>query len=164
MQTSRRTETRSRNQGGDPMVRDVSAEHLGTALRRRWWAPLVGLILGLGIALGLAASEPPQYESVTTMMVHAGADDDTAAERLARTADVLLAVGDDAARIAAGFDAAGGAGVSTTTAGRAEAADWLRHNVSAADVVLVKASRGAALELIADDLLTGSGKEGRRTR
>ena len=83
MQTSRRTEARSRNQGGDPMVRDVSAEHLGTALRRRWWAPLVGLILGLGIALGLAASEPPQYESVTTMMVHAGADDDTAAERLA---------------------------------------------------------------------------------
>ena len=83
MQTSRRTEARARNQGGDPMVRDVSAEQLGTALRRRWWAPLVGLILGLGIALGLAASEPPQYESVTTMMVHAGADDDTAAERLA---------------------------------------------------------------------------------
>jgi UDP-N-acetylmuramoyl-tripeptide--D-alanyl-D-alanine ligase len=54
--------------------------------------------------------------------------------------------------------------VSITTAGRDAAADWLRHNVSAADVVLVKASRGAALELIADDLLSGSGKEGRRTR
>jgi UDP-N-acetylmuramoyl-tripeptide--D-alanyl-D-alanine ligase len=73
--------------------------------------------------------------------------------------DVLVAVGDDAARIAEGFAAVGGGGVSRTTAGRDEAADWLRHNVSAADVVLVKASRGAALELIADDL-TGSGKEG----
>jgi UDP-N-acetylmuramoyl-tripeptide--D-alanyl-D-alanine ligase len=68
-------------------------------------------------------------------------------------------VGAYAARIAEGFAAVGGGGVSRTTAGRDEAADWLRHNVSAADVVLVKASRGAALELIADDL-TGSGKEG----
>lgn len=77
--------------------------------------------------------------------------------------DVLLAVGDDAAGISRGFDAAGGGGVTITTAGRDEAVDWLRHNVSAADVVLVKASRGAALELIADDLLTGSGKEGTTT-
>jgi UDP-N-acetylmuramoyl-tripeptide--D-alanyl-D-alanine ligase len=74
--------------------------------------------------------------------------------------DVLVAVGGDAAGISAGFDAVGGGGVTITTAGRDEAADWLRHNVSAADVVLVKASRGAALELIADDLLSGSGKEG----
>lgn len=73
--------------------------------------------------------------------------------------DVLLVVGDEAAGIAEGFASVGGGGVSTTTAGRDEAADWLRHNVSAADVVLVKASRGAALELIADDLI-GCGKEG----
>lgn len=77
--------------------------------------------------------------------------------------DVLLAVGDDAAGISQGFDAVGGGGVTITTAGRDEAVDWLRHNVSAADVVLVKASRGAALELIADDLLTGGGKEGTTT-
>ena len=74
--------------------------------------------------------------------------------------DVLLAVGDDATDISRGFRGAAGGGVTITTAGRDEAVDWLRHNVSAADVVLVKASRGAALELIADDLLTGSGKEG----
>jgi UDP-N-acetylmuramoyl-tripeptide--D-alanyl-D-alanine ligase len=43
--------------------------------------------------------------------------------------------------------------------GRDAAVEWLRHNVSAADVVLVKASRGAALELIADDLID----QGRRT-
>jgi UDP-N-acetylmuramoyl-tripeptide--D-alanyl-D-alanine ligase len=77
--------------------------------------------------------------------------------------DVLLAVGDDAAGISHGFDAVGGGGVTITTAGRDEAVAWLRHNVSAADVVLVKASRGAALELIADDLLTGGGKEGTTT-
>jgi UDP-N-acetylmuramoyl-tripeptide--D-alanyl-D-alanine ligase len=77
--------------------------------------------------------------------------------------DVLIAVGDDAAGISRGFDAVGGGGVSITTAGRDEAVAWLRHNVSAADVVLVKASRGAALELIADDLLTGIGKEGTTT-
>ncbi len=80
--------------------------------------------------------------------------------------DVLVTVGEAAAAMAAGFDDSGSAGVAIPTAGRAAAADWLRHNVSAADVVLVKASRGAALEVVADDLLTDSGtsNEGRRTR
>jgi UDP-N-acetylmuramoyl-tripeptide--D-alanyl-D-alanine ligase len=78
--------------------------------------------------------------------------------------DVLVAVGPDAAAIAEGFRAGGTGGVTIPTAGRDEAVDWLRHNVSAADVVLVKASRGAALELIADDLLTRGGNEGSTTR
>ena len=77
--------------------------------------------------------------------------------------DLLVTVGPAAAACAQGFEASGSGGVAVVTAGREEAADWLRHNVSAADVVLVKASRGAALELIADDLLTGSGKEGSST-
>ena len=77
--------------------------------------------------------------------------------------DLLVTVGPAADAIAQGFEAAGAGGVTLTTAGRDAAVEWLRHNVSAADVVLVKASRGAALELIADDLLTGSGKEGRST-
>ncbi len=67
--------------------------------------------------------------------------------------DLLVTVGPAADAIRHGFEAAGGGGVVIATAGRDAAADWLRHNVSAADVVLVKASRGAALELIADDLL-----------
>ncbi|MCW2739038.1 UDP-N-acetylmuramoyl-tripeptide--D-alanyl-D-alanine ligase, partial [Nocardioides sp.] len=67
--------------------------------------------------------------------------------------DVLVAVGPAAAAVARGYEDAGQRGTAVTTAGRDAAADWLRHNVSAADVVLVKASRGAALELIADDLL-----------
>jgi UDP-N-acetylmuramoyl-tripeptide--D-alanyl-D-alanine ligase len=78
--------------------------------------------------------------------------------------DVLVAVGPGAAAIAEGFRAGGTGGVTIPTAGRDEAVDWLRHNVSAADVVLVKASRGAALELIADDLLTRGGNEGSTTR
>ncbi|GAA1920047.1 UDP-N-acetylmuramoyl-tripeptide--D-alanyl-D-alanine ligase [Nocardioides hwasunensis] len=76
--------------------------------------------------------------------------------------DLLVTVGAGAGRIADGFDDVGGGGVSIPTAGRDAAVTWLRHNVSAADVVLVKASRGAALELIAEDLLAQSGTEGRR--
>ena len=40
------------------------------------------------------------------------------------------------------------------TAGRAEATAWLRNNATADDVVLVKASRGAALDQVAADLLS----------
>ena len=40
----------------------------------------------------------------------------------------------------------GWAGEAVVTAGRDEAVAWVRENVSAGDVVLVKASRGAALE------------------
>jgi UDP-N-acetylmuramoyl-tripeptide--D-alanyl-D-alanine ligase len=78
--------------------------------------------------------------------------------------DLLVTVGPAAAAMARGFESSSAAGVAITTAGREAAIDWLRHNVSAADVVLVKASRGAALEVIADELLTGAGTEGRRTR
>jgi len=40
-----------------------------------------------------------------------------------------------------------------TPVGRAEALDWVRNNADAGDVVLVKASRGAALESVAEGLL-----------
>ncbi len=73
--------------------------------------------------------------------------------------DVLVTVGPAAGAMARGYEAGGPTGVTVAMAGRDAAAEWLRHNVSAADVVLVKASRGAALELIADDLR----EEGRST-
>jgi UDP-N-acetylmuramoyl-tripeptide--D-alanyl-D-alanine ligase len=67
--------------------------------------------------------------------------------------DVVLTVGDAAAEIAAGARRTPGwTGTTVLTAGREQAADWLRHNVVAPDVVLVKASRGAALEHLADGL------------
>ena len=74
--------------------------------------------------------------------------------------DLLVTVGVAAEAMALGFDAARGPGRVVSTVGRDEAVEWLRHNVSAADVVLVKASRGAALEVIADELL----EEGTSTR
>jgi UDP-N-acetylmuramoyl-tripeptide--D-alanyl-D-alanine ligase len=68
--------------------------------------------------------------------------------------DVVLAVGEPAAGIAEGARlTAGWHGEAMLTAGRAEALDWLRKNAGPEDVVLVKASRGAALEAVADGLL-----------
>ncbi len=80
-------------------------------------------------------------------------------------ADVVVSVGDAAAGIADGASASPGwTGEAIITAGRAEALDWLRKNAAAGDVVLVKASRGAALETVARGLL-GDQVEGEgRTR
>ena len=67
--------------------------------------------------------------------------------------DVVVTVGAAAEAIAAGARRTPGwSGEAVSTAGRDQAADWLRHNVGARDVVLVKASRGAALEHVADEL------------
>jgi UDP-N-acetylmuramoyl-tripeptide--D-alanyl-D-alanine ligase len=72
--------------------------------------------------------------------------------------DVVVAVGEPAAGIVEGARATvGWRGEAFLTAGRAEALDWLRKNAVAADVVLVKASRGAALEVVADGLLDTEG-------
>jgi UDP-N-acetylmuramoyl-tripeptide--D-alanyl-D-alanine ligase len=74
--------------------------------------------------------------------------------------DVVVAVGDPARGIAEGAaETSGWAGETVLTAGRDEALAWVRENVAAGDVVLVKASRGAALEAIADGLLEGEGTQ-----
>ena len=72
--------------------------------------------------------------------------------------DVVVAVGEPAAGIARGAAAVPGwQGVAVTTAGRDEALAWVRENAAVGDparcVVLVKASRGAALESVAEGLL-----------
>lgn len=72
--------------------------------------------------------------------------------------DLVVVVGEAARGIAEGATGTPGwAGAAILTAGRDEARDWVRENVAAADVVLVKASRGAALEVIAEGLLEGEG-------
>ncbi len=74
--------------------------------------------------------------------------------------DLLVTVGEAAAAIADGADeVAGWEGAARRTAGRDEALVVVRENVAAADVVLVKASRGAALEHLAEDLLLGTDGE-----
>ncbi len=72
--------------------------------------------------------------------------------------DVLVAVGTAAQLYArpltAGWvGASGGAGEIVVTPGRDQALAWVRDNVAAGDVVLVKASRGVALEHVAQGLL-----------
>jgi UDP-N-acetylmuramoyl-tripeptide--D-alanyl-D-alanine ligase len=96
-------------------------------------------------------------------MLELGPDAVQAHQRVGRYAagadvDVLVTVGETAAHMAEGF----GAGEAIITAGRDEALSWLRENVSAADVVLVKASRGAALEVVVEGLLAApeGGPEG----
>ena len=74
--------------------------------------------------------------------------------------DVVLTVGAAAEAIAGGARRTPGwDGEVVITAGRGQAGDWLRHNVGARDVVLVKASRGAALEHLADALVDGVSEE-----
>jgi UDP-N-acetylmuramoyl-tripeptide--D-alanyl-D-alanine ligase len=73
--------------------------------------------------------------------------------------DVVVAVGEPAHGIADGaVGTPGWPGKAVRTAGRDEAVAWVRENVAAEDVVLVKASRGAALEKIADVLLEEEGR------
>ncbi len=68
--------------------------------------------------------------------------------------DVLLVVGEAARGIADGaVDAARPPREVIVTAGREEATAWLRQNAGAEDVVLVKASRGVALEAVAEAIL-----------
>ena len=71
-------------------------------------------------------------------------------DAVAADVNVLVTVGEMAAHMAAAAsDQRAWRGEAVVTAGRDEAATWLGENVSAADVVLVKASRGAALEVLA---------------
>jgi UDP-N-acetylmuramoyl-tripeptide--D-alanyl-D-alanine ligase len=73
---------------------------------------------------------------------------------------ILLTVGAAAGAIGVGARRTPGwQGEIVATAGRDEAERWLRHNVGARDAVLVKASRGAALEHLADVLLVGPAEE-----
>jgi UDP-N-acetylmuramoyl-tripeptide--D-alanyl-D-alanine ligase len=71
--------------------------------------------------------------------------------------DVVVVVGVAASGIAEG--ARTGAGEVIVTAGRDEATAWVRQNAGAEDVVLVKASRGAALEVVAEAILMSGTEE-----
>lgn len=73
--------------------------------------------------------------------------------------DVVVVVGEAAAGIADGARAAG-VEVVIVTAGRDDALAWVRKNARAEDAVLVKASRAAALEVLAEALLEGDPPEG----
>jgi UDP-N-acetylmuramoyl-tripeptide--D-alanyl-D-alanine ligase len=67
--------------------------------------------------------------------------------------DVLIVVGPEAEGIAVAAEAAQRPPAVVRTAARDDAVTWVRHNAVAGDVVLIKASRGVALEHVADALL-----------
>ncbi len=97
--------------------------------------------------------------AVLGAMLELGAESSEAHTDVGRVAaraglDVVVTVGSEAEAIAAGArDVPGWSGEAIVTASRDEALLWVMENVSAPDVVLVKASRGAALEHVADALI-----------
>ena len=92
-------------------------------------------------------------------MKELGADHDAGHHEVGRAAaaaglDVVVVVGGAAAGTAEGARSAPGwSGEVIVTASRDEAVAWVRDNTVSSDVVLVKASRGAALEHLAEALL-----------
>lgn len=109
----------------------------------------------------LAAGRPGRGVAVLGVMRELG-DESVSGHRSVGTTvaesgvEVLVTVGPEAAEIAAGARDAGWRGEAIVTASRDEALAWVRENVTSGDVVLVKASRGAALELIVDGILEGA--------
>jgi UDP-N-acetylmuramoyl-tripeptide--D-alanyl-D-alanine ligase len=68
--------------------------------------------------------------------------------------DVLVVDGEAAAPMVAGArSVTDWGGTAVPVADREAALAWLRENIAAGDVVLVKASRGAALEHVAQGLV-----------
>ena len=104
--------------------------------RGRSWAVL-------GDMLELGADAPGLHAELAAQLTAAGVDEVVA---LGEFAPLLVASQRGRARVARD---------------PAEAAAWVRHEVAPGDVVLVKASRGLALNLVADEILrtpdTGSG-------
>lgn len=76
--------------------------------------------------------------------------------------DVLVTVGDQAAAYVDGAEGVSRwQGKAVRTEGREDATSWVRKNVAPGDVVLVKASRGAALEHVVEGLLIDEGDRDR---
>jgi UDP-N-acetylmuramoyl-tripeptide--D-alanyl-D-alanine ligase len=111
----------------------------------------------MAAALDLLASLPGRRVAVLGEMLELGDLSDDAHRKVgahaAQAAQLLVAVGPFASLYSQG---ARDAGMSVTnimeTRDRAEAISTLEHNLRPGDVVLVKASRGAELDLLVDEL------------
>jgi UDP-N-acetylmuramoyl-tripeptide--D-alanyl-D-alanine ligase len=111
----------------------------------------------MAAALDLLASLPGRRIAVLGEMLELGDLSDAAHREVgahaARAAQILLAVGPFASLYAAGAHAAGmDAGAIVETPTRAAALAQLERRLRPGDIVLVKASRGAELDLLVDDL------------
>lgn len=108
-------------------------------------------------ALDLLATLPGRRVAVLGQMLELGDGAQEGHDRVGRhaaaVADVLLAVGDEAAGIAEGAAASGMSRAALVRLpDRDAAAAWLAAESRPGDAILVKASRGAALDLLVSDL------------
>jgi UDP-N-acetylmuramoyl-tripeptide--D-alanyl-D-alanine ligase len=123
------------------------------------------MVAAIDALVTIGARRRARTVAVLGVMLELGAAHDAEHERIGRYAaeqgvDVVVAVGPEATVIAAGAGAVPQwKGTAVTPVGRAEALDWVRNNADAGDVVLVKASRGAALESVAEGLLAPPDEE-----
>lgn len=117
------------------------------------------MVAALDALAAIGSRRPGRTVAVLGVMLELGEGADAAHREVGRHAaasgaDVLVVVGEEARGLLEGATSTPGwRGEAFLTAGRAEALARVRENVAAGDVVLVKASRGAALETIADGLL-----------
>lgn len=113
-------------------------------------------------ALDLLASLPGRHVAVLGEMLELGPESDEAHRRVARhaarTADILMGIGEPAQLYTEAAEAAGMDRRCThTAADRDTALRGLLHILRPGDVVLLKASRGVALDLLVDALLERAG-------
>jgi len=110
-------------------------------------------------ALELLATLPGRHVAVLGEMRELGESHDRGhrevGEAAAGLADLVVVVGEEATGIAAGVRSRGGAVVGV--ADRAEALRALQERLEPGDAVLVKASRGVALEWIVESLVGSAG-------
>jgi UDP-N-acetylmuramoyl-tripeptide--D-alanyl-D-alanine ligase len=164
----------------------LDAGSVVTALGRGWSAPHRGAIVRAGgvtivddaynaspssveAALELLAGLPGRRIAVLGEMLELGPEHEAGHERVGAAAagvvDRLIVIGDGATGIASGARAAGiQSGRIEVVADRAAALAHLLDALAPGDVVLVKASRGIALDLLVEDLrnaLESGGAAGR---
>ena len=113
-------------------------------------------------ALEVLAEFPGQRIAVLGEMLELGSDHEAGHERVGKAAadvvDRLVVVGEGARGVASGAREAGLARDRITlVSDRAEALEMLVSSLEAGDVVLVKASRGIALDLLVDELRVALG-------
>ncbi len=118
------------------------------------------MIAALEALAGIGTRRGRRTVAVLGEMLELGAGAEESHREVGRAAaavglDVVVVVGEHTRGIAEGLADAEWDGSVVQAAGRDEAMEWVRKNVAAEDVVLVKASRGVALEVVADDLLEG---------
>jgi UDP-N-acetylmuramoyl-tripeptide--D-alanyl-D-alanine ligase len=161
-------------------------EAIGAALGGGWSAPHRGQLVRAGgvtivddsynaspgsviAALELLGGMPGRRIAVLGAMLELGDEHDAGHERVGQEAagvvDRLVVVGTDAEGIARGARAGGLAGASIETVANREAArERLIPMLQPGDVVLVKASRGIALDVLVDELVAALGGAATATR